>query len=205
MTAMSNTLRRGRMHSRSSQRWGALVGILVTFAAIAAFALVAGGHRGGVTAGNRPSAAVVAQRAQLTTWETAVAPLIQSAGQVVALGPRQGAQQIETGKFSAATNRHMAAGWVARLTALRGQIAALPSPAFLGKARALLDRSMAGYVAASQDLLAATFATGSRRTTLLDASTTAGRTADRLYDQATAAIATWRDTLGLPADWSKTT
>ena len=130
-------------------------------------------------------------------------PLIQSAGQVVALGPRQGAQQIETGEFPAATNRHMAAGWVARLTTLRGQIASLPSPDFLGNVRGLLDRSMAGYVAASQDLLMASTATGPRRTALLAASTTAGRGADRLYDQATAAIAAWRTTLGLPADWSK--
>src|SRR5438067_4840649 len=202
MTTMSTTLGRTGVRTRRALRWGVVAGVLTTLSALAVVSVVAGGHRSRASADHRHQVVLAAHRAQLAQWEAAVHPLILSAGQVVALGPRQGAQQLAGNEFSAATNHHMAEGWVTRLTQLRAQLAATKAPGILTDAQSLLDRSLAGYIAASQDLLAASTATGARRTSLVNSADVAGRAADRLYDQATAAIAALRARYGLPVDWS---
>ena len=183
-------------------RLGALAGVLTTFAAVAVAGALAAGHHGASPDRGAAQRLTAAHTTQLAAWESAVHPIILSAGQVVALGPRQGAQQLQSSEFSSATNQHMAAGWVARLTQLRAQLHKLQPPPFLGNVQTLLDRSLAGYIDASRALLAATTATVARRVSLINAADAAGQAADRLYDQATAAIAAQRATLGLPVDWS---
>ena len=199
MTSMTGTARGARRPVRFSQSVGALVGMGITVLAITLFALLVG-HHGNTASGT--SQHVVSQRQSLSAWEAKVHPLIERAAQVVALGPRQGAKQIEGSEFSVATNQKMASGWVASLTAVRGQLSGVAAPAFLADAQRLLDQSIDGYITASQDLLSATTASAPRRASLLTASAVAGRNADHLYDEATAAIAKWRATLGLAADWS---
>lgn len=202
MTTMPSTLPSPGLRSRRSLGWGAAIGVLTTVGVLAVVGVVLGGHhsRGSARLVGKPTATL--QQAQLTRWEADVHPLILSAGQVVALGPRQGVQQLEGHEFSAATNKQMAEGWVARLTQLRAQLTALDAPIFMAGAQSLLDRSFAGYITASQDLLAAATTTGARHTGYLDNANAAGRAADRLYDQATAAIAAMRAHLGLAVDWS---
>jgi hypothetical protein len=200
MTTMPTTLRRSRVRSTRAMRRGALAGAVCTLATFLVVGLLVSGHH--TRSGTPHGSTSPAQRVQLAAWASAVHPLILSAGQVVALGPRQGVQQLQSGEFSAIANQHMAAGWVARLTRLRAQVASLHAPSFMTDAQSLLDRSLTGYLSASQDLLAASTATGSRRQSLLDSANAAGRAADRLFDQATAAIAARRALLELPVDWS---
>ena len=98
--------------------------------------------------------------------------------------------------------RQQATGWVRRLTELRQQIAAAPTPAELRPALALLDTAMAGYVTASRDLLSASGALGAPRSQMLAAASAAGKAADTSYDQGTAAIAHLRSQFSLSPDWS---
>jgi hypothetical protein len=202
MTTMPTTLSPASARPGRALRWGAIVGALTTLTVLALVSVLVSGHNSRASAGHGRRSAMAGQRVQLAQWEAGVRPLILSAGQVVALGPRQGVQQLQSHEFSAATNQHMAAGWVARLRQLRTELHSLKAPRFLSDAQSLLDQSLAGYITASQNLLAATTATGSQRASLLNDADVAGRAADRLYDQATAAIAAWRATLGLPVDWS---
>jgi hypothetical protein len=187
--------RRGDRQSRS-MRLGAAAGVVAGLVILLVFALVS----------SRPSddgaPDLAARQAAVLDWEDAVHPLISSGGQVVALGPRNAAADLAAHKVSAAQMQTMASGWVRRLSALREQIAAVPTPPSLRSAHDLLDTAMAGYIAASEDLLAAASATGARREQLLNEAATAGKSADHTYDLATAAIARLRTELDLPTDWS---
>lgn len=200
MTAASATVRRTKMRNASAMRRGALMGAVSTLAVFAVVGVLLSAHHTGTR--RNQAASITVRRAELAAWESAVHPLILSAGQVVALGPRQGVQQLQGDEFSAATNHHMAEGWVASLTRLRAQVAAVHAPSFVSDAQSLLERSLAGYLAASQDLSAASTSTGQQRRSLLDSANAEGRAADQLYDRATAAIAARRASLGLPDDWS---
>ena len=157
------------------------------------------------SAAPQPAAAgtLLAERqAAIVRWEEAVQPLVLSGGQVVARGPRTGIGDIERGTFPTLVLQDMASGWVRRLSALDQQIGAVSTPDFLRPAHALLGEAMEGYVTASQNLLAATTATGAQQTQLLEDAAAAGNSADAIYDKATAAIAAWRAQLNLPTDWS---
>ncbi len=186
-----------RPRANRSLRLGVVAGALVCTAALAGAAVLAGQGGSGSTPRVDP-----AQRSALVAWEDAVHPLVQSAGQVVALGPRTGIADIAEGKEPDAQLQQMAAGWERRLTVLQRQVAALSPPEFLEPAAATLNDAMAGYVTAASELSAAATAHGARRTSLIAAASAAGKNADHLYDQATAAIAHWRSRLGLPTDWS---
>jgi hypothetical protein len=138
----------------------------------------------------------------VVAWEDAVHPLLESGGQVVGLGPRQAIGQLRDGSVTAAAMTDMAGGWARRLSELQRQIAAVPTPASLRRAHELLDVAMAGYVQASRDLVSAAAAGGAHREELLAAAAAAGTSADTTYDEAIALIASLRDQLDLPPDWS---
>ena len=138
----------------------------------------------------------------VVAWEDAVHPLLESGGQVVALGPRQAIGQLREGSVTAAAMTDMAGGWVRRLSELQRQIAAVPTPASLRPARELLDVAMTGYVQASRDLVAAATADVAHREALLTSAAAAGTAADKKYDEAVAFVASLRDQLDLPPDWS---
>lgn len=186
-----------RPRADRSLRLGVVVGAVVCAAALGGAALVAS-----QSGGSSAPAVDHAKRSALVEWERSVRPLISSAGQVVALGPRTGIHDIGTRAEPDAKLHDMATGWESRLSTLRDEIAQLDAPPFISPAAVLLDRAMAGYVTASHDLVLATTARGARRTSLLDAAAAAGKNADHLYDDATAAIAQWRSRLGLSPDWS---
>ena len=152
----------------------------------------------------RQAQALAAQQAAVADWEEAVHPLIESGGQVVALGPRTSIADLEESTAPDPQKQSMANAWVRRLTELRQQIAAVPTPQSLRTAHELLDSAMAGYVTASRDLAAAAVAGGAQRTQLLSAAAAAGKAADHQYDLATAAIARLRAQLKMPTDWSST-
>lgn len=180
---------------------GALVGFVVCASALAVAALIAS-RSSSSSRGTTTSAAVRAQRAALSSWEAAIHPSVLAAGQVVALGPRQGVSEVANRTQPTAQLRMMAIGWHVRLTVLASQIAASPAPSFLRSAGVLLTQAMAGYVHAARSLLLAIPARGERRTSLLSAATADGRAADRFYDAAVADIAMWRTRLDLAPDWS---
>lgn len=181
---------------------GAVVGIVVCMAALVVAALLASNHPSSSSRRTTLTAAQRAQRAALTSWEMQIHPAVLSAGQVVALGPRQGVSEVANHTQPAMELESEAIGWHARLVVLRQQIAAVSTPAFLQPAHDLLDRAMTDYVGAARALFMATTARGGRRTSLLAAATAHGRAADHLYDEAVAAVAGWRTRLGLGADWS---
>lgn len=180
-------------------RMGVVVGAVVTVAALVGAGLAASQSGGSSPATQHGNASA---RSALVSWEGAVHPLVVSAGQVVALGPRTGVAAVAHPTLPMAQLHHMASGWATRLSALQQQVAGVRAPGFLHDADSLLDQAMAGYVTAANDLLTATTARGWRRTALLNDASAAGKSADHLYDLATAAIAAWRVRLGLPADWS---
>ena len=188
-----------RPRNARSIRIGVLAGIVVCALALVGAAVV-GSHPS--PDGSASNATARQQQATLISWEADVHPLVVAAGQVVALGPRQGVSEVANRTKPADQLHRMAAGWHGRLVALTAQLAATPTPNFLARAHALLNRAMTGYVDATKSLLAATTARGLRRTSLLAAATAAGKTSDRIYDDAVAAIAQWRSRLGLAPDWS---
>jgi hypothetical protein len=196
MTSMALAVgNRGSRQSRSL-RLGAVAGITTGLVVLLVLALLSSRHS------TSSSSALAARQSAVADWEAAVHPLISSGGQVVALGPRTAAADLASHKVTDAQMRAMAAGWVRRLSELRAQIAAVPTPAQLRTAHDLLDTAMGGYVTASSDLLEATSATGARRGQLLAEAGAAGKAADHTYDQATATIARLRADLDLPTDWS---
>lgn len=184
-----------------SLRIGAAGGVVAGLGVLLVLAVLASGSRSSAPSG----AALVAladRQAAVTSWEAAVKPLIDSGGQVVALGPRKAIGQLQQGAVTDAAMRNMAAGWVRRLSSLQQEIAAVPTPDSLRRAHALLSVAMSGYVIAARDLLAAASAAGASRAQMLTAAATAGTDADKTYDQATKAIAEIRAQLSLPTDWS---
>ena len=189
-----------RPRSGRSVSIGALVGIVVCAAGLAGVALV--GSRSSSSRGTTLSSAERAQRAALVSWEAEIHPAVVSAGQVVALGPRRAVSEVANHTQPDAQLRGMAIGWHARLVVLRAQLAAVAAPPFLQSAKTLLDLAMAGYVNSARSLLLATNAHGARRTSLLVAATANGRAADHKYDEAVAAVASWRSRLDLAPDWS---
>jgi hypothetical protein len=196
MTSMALAIgSRGPRRVRSL-RIGAVVGIAAGLAVILLVALLSSRSPSGGVAEER-----AAQELAVDDWENAVHPLVLSSGEV-ALGPRAGVADLAGRKVADAQMRTMASEWVRRLSGLRTQMAAVATPVALRPAHDLLDTAMAGYVAASQDLLDAASATGARRAELLTAAAAAGKAADRQYDQAAAAIAHLRAALNLPTDWS---
>ena len=196
MTSMALAMgTRGSRQSRSV-RLGATAGIAAALIGLLVFAALS--SRGS----DENLHGLAARQAALVDWEDAVHPLISTGGQVVALGPRGAVADLAQHKVADAQMQGMAGGWVRRLTELRQQIAAVATPPQLQTAHQLLDTAMAGYVTASEQILAATSATGARRTELLNQATAAGQAADHQYDLAVAAIARLRAELDLPTDWS---
>jgi hypothetical protein len=178
-----------------SLRLGAAAGMGAGLILLLVFALLSSGR-------STSRHDLAARQTAVAKWEDAVHPLISSSGQVVALGPRNAAADLTSHRVPDAQMRSMASAWVSRLSDLREQVAAVPTPAQLRSAHDLLDTAMAGYVTASRDLLAASSETGPRRIQLLGDSTTAGKTADHQYDLAISALARLRAELDLPIDWS---
>ncbi|MDX6197548.1 MAG: hypothetical protein QOJ79_699 [Actinomycetota bacterium] len=196
MTSMALTIgRRGSRQARSL-RLGAAAGIGAAMLSLVVVALLS--SRGS----SKPAHDLAARQSAVSDWEATVHPMISSGGEVVALGPRTAVADLAQRKVPDARMQQMATGWVRRLSELREQIAAVPTPTELRPAHALLDSAMAGYVSASRDLFDAASAIGQRRTALLEAAAAAGRTADHEYDQAMATIARLRAQLDLPTDWS---
>jgi hypothetical protein len=196
MTTMALAMGRRGDRQAQSLRVGAVAGVagvLVVLLVVAALSSRSHGHSGSDRA---------ARQTAVANWEDAVHPLISSGGQVVALGPRTAAADLASHKVPDAQMRSMASGWVRRLSDLREQIAAVSTPPSLRAAHDLLDTAMAGYVTASNYLLAASSASGSQRAQMLSDAATAGKAADHQYDLATAAIARLRAELDLPTDWS---
>jgi hypothetical protein len=197
MTSMALAIgSRGSRHSRSL-RLGAVAGIATGLVVLLVFALLASRHS------SSGATNLAARQDAVSAWEDAVHPLITSGGQVVALGPRTAAADLASHHGTDAQLRVMATGWVRRLSGLRTQIAAVPTPAQLRSAHDLLDTAMGGYVTASRDLLEAASVTGPRRSELLAEAAAAGKAADHTYDQAVTAIANVRAELDLPTDWSR--
>ena len=190
-----------RPRSSRSVSVGALVGFVLCASVLAGAALIAS-RSSSSSRGTTTSAAVRAQRAALVTWEAAIHPAVLAAGQVVALGPRQGVSEVANRSQPAAQLRTMAIGWHVRLTVLASQIATAPAPSFMRSAGVLLNQAMAGYVHAARSVLLAIPARGARRTSLLSTASADGRAADKAYDAAVADIAIWRTRLGLAPDWS---
>jgi phosphatidylserine/phosphatidylglycerophosphate/cardiolipin synthase-like enzyme len=180
-----------------SLRLGAVAGIVAAMALLLVFALLS--SRGSPSGGHSD---LGSRQAALVSWEAAVQPLVESGGQVVALGPRKALGQMEGHTVTDVEMRTMATGWVRQLSQLQQQIAAVPTPQALRSAHEQLGTAMSGYVTASRDVLEATSATGARRAQLLKAAAAAGTAADHTYDLAVAAIAAQRAELSLPTDWS---
>ena len=196
MTSMALTMGNRARTQVGSLRLGAVVGIVFGLVVLLVFALLS--SRSTPTTPHD----LAARQSAVADWEAAVHPLISAGGQVVALGPRTAVADLASRKVPDAQLRTMAAGWVRRLSDLRTQIAAVPTPQQLRPAHDLLDAAMAGYVTASTDLLDAASATGPQRAQLLTDAAAAGKAADRQYDQAVAALARVRADLDLPTDWS---
>jgi HPt (histidine-containing phosphotransfer) domain-containing protein len=189
---------RGVRHG-PSLRFGAVGGIAGALALLLVLAALAGRSSG---PRRSPLIELADRQAAVESWEAAVHPLIESGGQVVALGPRKAIGQLQQGTITPTAVEDMATGWVRRLSELQRQLAAVATPVSLRRAHELLGSAMAGYVQASRGVLAAASETGARRAELLTAAAAAGTAADKTYDDATAAIASLRAALSLPTDWS---
>lgn len=147
------------------------------------------------TAGDRADVAQTAatltadQRLELEAFRDQIKPLLATGAQVVGLGLRPGVGDISTGRYPPEVLAQMADGWVAELTGIRRDLAAVDAPPFLRTVHTGFLDAIDGYLAAAGALRsAATLDEGPERDALLARATTAGRAADRRYDAADAAL-----------------
>lgn len=160
---------------------GAVVGCLAALVVVRITWHAAGGDVA-VAPGEGPARGVVA------AYEAALEPLLEDAGFVVAQGVRPGVGDVAEGRLPAEVLTTMATGWAAELRAARAAVAALPRHRGLDGVAAAYDRALAAYVEVAEVLREAAAAGGSRRQALLDRVADLGPVADRLYDDARAAL-----------------
>lgn len=125
----------------------------------------------------------------LAAYATALAPLAAEGGQIVAEGLRPGLADIAQAAYPDDVLVRMASGWVASMRDVRDAVAALPAAAGAATVAVQVERALAVYIRTAETLLDAARATGDERTVLIDRAAALGRTADRLYDAATVALA----------------
>ena len=136
----------------------------------------------------------------LLSYENAIYPATQRAGQAIVAGILPDIDDFQAGRISApvweldmrARHREFAA---ARATFDRAS-----APASVGDAQMWFDRAFSDYQHAVGLLLAAGPATGPQRASLISQGEAVGQTGDHAFDQGTARIQAARRALGLGPD-----
>lgn len=134
----------------------------------------------------------------LAAYAAALAPLAVEGGQIVAEGLRPGLADIAQGAYPDDVLVRMASGWVASISDVRDEVAALHAAGDAATVAVQVERALAVYIRTAEALLDAARATGGERTVLIDRAAALGRIADRLYDAATAALPDFSPSLPTP-------
>lgn len=176
----------------------------IAIGALVAAGMVLGAGRWGATvtddAPDAPPPELAADRRAVTAYDEALQPLLGDGGQVVAQGLKPGVADVAEGALDDEVLARMANGWVASLRDVTADVAALPAPPPLEEVSVRYERALRTYVRAAEALAAATRATGDERAGLVEAAAAFGRTADRLFDEAEAAMSAHRTWVADPTD-----
>jgi len=137
-------------------------------------------------------------RAQIVAFENSVDPLVSRGGRVVQEGMKPAVTDLDQDHVTPpAFIAHEADGWASELSDLRQRIAGLNVPAGLTAPRRTLLSALDMYVAAAHTFKQAAVATAVERKALISNGISQAQSADRIFDQAAAAIQADRRQLGL--------
>jgi hypothetical protein len=136
--------------------------------------------------------------AQLTAYDAAITPALQSAGAMVEQDIKPSIAALEAGSLTAATIRDRAAGWRVAFAQARVLLARATVPAQLSEAAADFDRAFQQYQAAAATLgTLPDSATGGADPDGVRAAAAQARQADASYDSAATIIQRLRRSAGL--------
>lgn len=175
MTAAAH--RRARWHASPQAVVGAL---LVT--GVASFAVLR-------SSDVREDHGTQSDRAAIVSFAAEIERLSVDGGQIVTEGIKPGIADIADRALPDEVLAGMARGWVASMDEVRRAIAALDAPGELAAVAVRYERALITYVRTAETLLEASTAAGDRRAALIDLAISLGTDADRLYDEASDALA----------------
>jgi hypothetical protein len=135
--------------------------------------------------------------AELTSYTGAVLPPLREGGRVVEQEMKPTIGDLVSGKLTGTTFAGRVDTWLADLSRVRGEVAAVPPPAELRPAATGFDDALGRYLAAAEAFRAAALAPAARRQAALDHGYAVATEADHRYDTASAVIQGWRRRLGL--------
>jgi hypothetical protein len=148
------------------------------------------------TSGASPQRGVT--RAQIVAFEHAVDPLVSRGGQVIQEGMKPAVTDLDRDHVTPpAFIAHEADGWASALSDVRQRIAGLTVPAGLTAQRRTLLSALDMYVAAAHTFKQAAVAPAAQRKALISNGISQAQSADRIFDQAAAAIQADRRHVGL--------
>lgn len=169
------------------------IGIVVALIAAAGFAAVAT-----VIGGDKKPSGLT--RAELETYQSAIAPVMQEGGRTVELGMKPAIKDLaEPGGVPAAAIAGESDAWIRDLTSVRTRVAAVTPPKALAEAHRLFDAALGEYLAAAALFGRAARAPAAERRALIDHGLDTAERADDTYDAASRIIQRWRRDLGLGA------
>jgi hypothetical protein len=148
-------------------------------------------------ASSTPAPALVTT-AQLTAYQAAIVPTLQTAGAMVEQEIKPSIAALEAGSLSASEMRSRAVTWESRFLQERVALAGVTLPAGLAGAASGFDSAFRRYDDAATALAGvANSDTGNANSAQVQAAATLAAQADKLYDAAAAIIQADRRTVGL--------
>lgn len=192
----------GRSGRGRGFRLGVAAGVVAPVALLAILSFIGGNDSspGGAPAAQTAGlteAELSAQRDALASFEEALEPLTERGAATVVYGMRPGINDIYDGRFDDETLATMAAGWVDAMEAIRRDVTAVESPAFLSETTDLYRQAFDAYHATARALHAATQTGGDQREEHISTAAEHGSRADILYDTAQAQLRQHRERLGI--------
>jgi hypothetical protein len=133
----------------------------------------------------------------LSAYASAMHPLQQEAGQLVAEQIRPSLALLERHRISPEQFRHEAGDWRAELESIRIRWRGLRPPASLAEAARLYDEAMRGYESALDGFVAASRQPSDHLDAAVSSAVPAAEGADRAYDAADALVDAQAKRLGL--------
>jgi hypothetical protein len=136
-------------------------------------------------------------RAAIVAYESAVYPIVKEGGRVVQEEMKPSLRQFVEGEIAADELLRRAGSWRRAFEKVRSDVLVLQPPAFLRAIEPRWTRAFDAYLQTITAFEAVARAPASERRARLDQVSTAGTTADHLYDQAVELIRSHRRRLGL--------
>lgn len=175
-------------HSRYGLR--AVIVVSATAAVLAAVGLVVAAGHGGSSSSDETSA--------VAAYASSAQGLTHDGGRLVVQAIKPGIDDLYFGRVTPQGFRDEAVGWGQQLEQVRVRLAALTAPPQLSHAAQLYDQSLRGYEAALDAFVAASRQPQDQLRAAISAAAHVAANADRVDDEADAAVTAELARVGLP-------